>query len=162
MQRAIDRWGALRRGVFSPANIHARVDEWAALLNEAQARNYKRWPIMGRDIHPNYYVGSSYPDEINWMKQWIRKRIAWIDSQFVAPPEVSRAANSDPLALQASRGKIFYTLDGSDPRLSGGAVNPNARVYKDPIPAGEAARLFARAKNNNGWSAPFIGTTGAK
>ena len=58
----------------------------AAQLNEAQARNFVRWKIMGRHVNPNYYVGNSYADEINWMKSWTKQRIAWIDSQFPAAP----------------------------------------------------------------------------
>ncbi|HYV29969.1 MAG TPA: CotH kinase family protein, partial [Candidatus Binatia bacterium] len=59
-QRAIDRWGALRRTVFAPSNLLARVDELAAYLNESQARNFRRWPILGRRINPNDFVGSTY------------------------------------------------------------------------------------------------------
>jgi hypothetical protein len=35
----------------------------------------------------------------------------------------------DLLTMTASTGTIYYTLDGSDPRLPGGAVNPNAYVF---------------------------------
>src|ERR1043166_5225877 len=85
-QRYIDRWGSLRTNVFAASNICARVDEWAGLLEEAQARNFKRWPILGRNVHPNWFVGHTYEEEIEWMKQWIRARIAWIDRQFLAAP----------------------------------------------------------------------------
>jgi hypothetical protein len=35
----------------------------------------------------------------------------------------------DLLTMTASTGTIYYTLDGSDPRLPGGATNPNAYVF---------------------------------
>src|SRR5262249_44893006 len=122
-QRYIDRWGELRGNLFAPSNLLARVDEMAAELNQAQARNFQRWPIMGKLIKPSYFVGNSYEAEVNWMKQWIRRRIAWIDSQFPAPPVFSRArasAGGGTLTIRASGGKVYYTLDGTDPRLSGG------------------------------------------
>ena len=33
------------------------------------------------------------------------------------------------LTMSAPAGTIFYTLDGSDPREVGGAVNPTALMY---------------------------------
>jgi hypothetical protein len=88
-QRRIDRWGELRKTHFDPAKILARIDELAALLNEAQVRNYQRWPILGQSVNPNWYVGDTYAEEIKWMKQWIQRRIVWIDSQFVPAPSMT-------------------------------------------------------------------------
>jgi len=154
-QKSIDRWGELRRTVFSPSKILARVDEMAAQLQEAQTRNFRRWPVLGRRINPNDFVGNSYEEEIRWMKQWIQKRIAWIDGQFITPPALSEANGAT--SLRAGAGKIYYTLDGSDPRLPGGAVSPKAKVFSSPIPAGDAAKLFARVQHRSGWSCPTMG-----
>jgi hypothetical protein len=157
MQRCIDRWGDLRRNVFAPSNILARVDQMAAQLREGQARNFRRWPILGRNINPNYFVGDTYEEEINWMKKWIQRRIAWIDNQFPAPPQLSRPEGpierGTTITLRGG-GKIYYTLDGTDPRLRGGAVSPKARAYSGPIKLQENASLFARAHQGNGWSSP--------
>jgi hypothetical protein len=161
-QRTIDRWGDLRRDVFSLSNIFRRIDEIAAQLNEAQTRNFQRWPIMGRDVWPNSYVGDTYQQEVNWMKQWIQRRLAWIDSQL--PPAPTRAANEkntktgDTIALRSSRGTIYYTLDGTDPRQPGGTVSPAAQPYKAPIPVSGNTKVFARSSQNGSWSAPFRST----
>jgi len=151
-QRAIDRWGELRRTVFAPANVLARVDELAAFLNEAQTRNFRRWPILGRRINPNDFVGNTYQEEISWMKQWIQHRIAWIDSQFASPPVLARSNGA--VTLRAPAGKIYYTLDGTDPRLPGGAISPKASVYAAPLRPGETSSLVARAYYRGGWSSP--------
>ncbi len=52
-------------------------------------------------------------------------------------------------------GDIIYTTDGSDPRLMGGAVNPEAKVYvtAEPIVLTEATTVHARVKNGDDWSA---------
>ena len=154
-QRHIDRWAELRRDVFSTRKILARVDELAALLGEAQARNFRRWPIMGRRVNPNDYVGNTYEDEVKWMKQWIQKRLAWIDGQFIPPPSLTEANGS--VALSASSGKIYYTLDGSDPRLPGGGVAPQARLYSAPITLHADARVVARVAQDGLWSWPAAG-----
>ena len=52
-------------------------------------------------------------------------------------------------------GKVFYTLDGSDQRLSGGAVSPKALEYKDPVMLPPGTQFCARVRSDEGlWSAP--------
>jgi hypothetical protein len=54
-------------------------------------------------------------------------------------------------------GKIYYTLDGSDPRLSGGAISPKANEYKEAIPFKPDLRVMARVRSAYGlWSAPVV------
>ncbi len=159
-QKYIDRWGALRTNIFAASNILARVDDWAGLLNVAQERNFRRWPILGRSVNPNYFVGQTYDEEVRWMKEWIRARIAWIDRQFVAAPSFSLKEvakdSGKALALRSRTGKIYYTLDGTDPRLPGGGVSATAKVYSAPIPGEGRARLFARANEDGRWSSPTV------
>ena len=50
-------------------------------------------------------------------------------------------------------GEIYYTLNGSDPRLIGGALSPSAQLYTSPIPISGNAYLRARVKNSTNWSA---------
>lgn len=42
--------------------------------------------------------------------------------------------------------RIYYTLDGTDPRLPGGGVSPKARLYDSPLAPAKNAHLFARAQ----------------
>ena len=127
----------------------------AASLNEAQARNFQRWPILGQAINPNWYAGDTYADEVKWMKEWIAARLAWIDRQFVQPPTFKPEAGGK-IALAAPQGRILFTLDGSDPRESGGAVSSKARTYESPISSSPRTMVFARAFHNNRWSGPTL------
>jgi hypothetical protein len=55
-----------------------------------------------------------------------------------------------------SGGTLYYTLDGTDPRLSGGGINPNALIYSPAsgIPLSATTRVQARARSAAGvWSA---------
>ncbi|HAM71941.1 MAG TPA: hypothetical protein DCM86_09895 [Verrucomicrobiales bacterium] len=79
-----ERWWELRKGPLKTEAVLQRVDAMAAELNEAQARNFRRWQILGQWVHPNAFVGSSYAEEVDWMKKWIRHRLAWIDGQVPA------------------------------------------------------------------------------
>ena len=155
--RYADRWYELRRGPLATSRLLGDIDATAALLNESQARNYVRWPILGTYVWPNWYIGATYTDEVAWMRQWLADRLAWIDSQFPAPPAFSHAGGEVPAGLNvsitASAGTIYYTLDGSDPRLTGGAVSPAALTYSGPLVIEQQTVVRTRALNSGVWSA---------
>ncbi len=49
---------------------------------------------------------------------------------------------------------VYYTLDGSDPRSTGGTINPLARLYTAPVALAAAGVIKARRQGTNGeWSA---------
>jgi len=151
-QQYVDRFAELRKTVLATTHFLARIDQMAALLQEAQARNYKRWPILGMNVYPNAYVGSTYADEVKWLKDWIQARLEWMEKQFVAAPMLSTA--NGRLTAAAPAGKVFFTLDGSDPRAPGGEISPKAAAYDAAVPLKPDARVFARARVENRWSAP--------
>jgi hypothetical protein len=79
VKKLINRWIELRVKELSNQRITFVTDSLTNLISEAQERNYMRWPIMGVKVWPNYYVGSNYNMEVNWMKDWIDKRLTFID-----------------------------------------------------------------------------------
>jgi len=164
-QKIIDRWSVLRTNIFATANVLARVDELAALLTEAAARDFQKWPRLGTYVWPNpsfYASPTTYQGVIGAMKSWIQGRFAWIDSQFLRCPTFNVNGSPVPagfsLAMSAPAGTIYHTLDGTDPRLPGGALSPSASAYGVPIPLSANARVFARTKNGNKWSGPTVAT----
>ena len=152
-QKYVDRWTELRATAFAASNLLGRVDAIATLLHEAQARNFERWPILGSAINPNWYAGDTYEEEVKWMKEWMANRLAWIDKQFLALPSAAQA--NGKLSLAAPKGKILYTLDGTDPRAQGGTVSGQALTYDSPIALPPGKTLSARALHNNHWSGPL-------
>ena len=158
MQRCVDRWGQLRTNEFSTARIHKRIDQLAAELQEAQARNFDRWGIMGQRVHANSYVGRTYRDEVNWMKRWIKERLTWIDSQLLPAPRPSiqqaDGGHHPTVVLEGSSGTIYYTLDGTDPREPGGGVSSKAKSYSGPISVRSDTQIFARSFQSQAWSSP--------
>jgi hypothetical protein len=116
-QKYIDRWYALRQGPFSTASLNATIDGMANEIREAQVRNQQRWPGQG----PRF---GGFQGEIDHMKQWLKTRCEWVDSQFVAPPKIVpegghvQAGSVVTLTTSTPGGVLYYTLDGSDPRPS--------------------------------------------
>jgi hypothetical protein len=159
-QKWIDRWQELRETVFSDSNLADVVLSHSAELDESQARNAIRWSAM----EPN---GGIYADEglegweaeISNLKNWLQRRAAWIDDQFVSPPTIAIQPQGNSGQQQVSitypSGSIYYTLDGSDPRASGGGISPAALLYTEPFEIGGGVHVNARAFDSFGHAAQF-------
>jgi len=159
LQRYIDRWAELRTTVFATSNVLARIDRLTGELKEAQARNFQRWPILGKRIHISKYVGATYQDEVDWMRNWMAGRLAWIDSQDFPPPAMhvakNRLSGTNEIRLACLVGKIYYATNGTDPRLRGGQPSPDAFEYRSPVQLPHQTPFTARIRSDEGlWSAP--------
>jgi len=78
----IERWKTLRETTFSITNIHQKIDAQATLLNESQARNQARWNNIGQWVWPNDFVGTTYQEEVNFLKDWFTERVLWLDTNM--------------------------------------------------------------------------------
>ncbi len=52
-----------------------------------------------------------------------------------------------------SRFPVYYTTDGSDPRLPGGAISPAAQRYATPLRISRETEVLSRVLGEDGWSA---------
>ena len=57
------------------------------------------------------------------------------------------------LEMSATRGDVYYTLDGSDPRLIGGKVSPVANKYTEPVRLDKTYVVKTRVLFEGEWSA---------
>jgi hypothetical protein len=81
-QQMAARWSTLRAGELSTARVFGLIDSMASVLTEARQRNFLRWSVLGTYIWPNVYVGPTYEDEIQYLKNWITARFAWMDKEL--------------------------------------------------------------------------------
>ena len=79
-QKLNTRWDELRAGPFATETILQYVDDQVAELDDAQQRNFERWPVLGEYVWPNYYVGNTFEQEVTWLKSWITDRLEWLDT----------------------------------------------------------------------------------
>jgi hypothetical protein len=70
-----ERFKALLNGEFSPDNLGRIVDAMAAQVGDAASRNFRRWP----ETPP---LDDSYAAEIALLKDFLRRRVAWIRIQL--------------------------------------------------------------------------------
>ena len=170
-QRWIDRWAEVRSQILTTSHINAVADGLSAQLTKAVPREVARWGF-----------GNSYRQEISSLKSWASKRLTFIDSNMLGAPVFSCnggvITQSLTLTISAStreaNSSILYTLDGTDPRLPGGAIFPLAlsNLNTATLTLTNNARVFARNWNpahhnltghgnppiSSPWSAPTIAT----
>jgi hypothetical protein len=77
------RWHQLRESVLSNNKLQNAIDSVVNYIDEAQQRNYERWPILGEYVWPNYdWEGNDYSDEVEFFESWLFKRLNWIDNNI--------------------------------------------------------------------------------
>jgi hypothetical protein len=170
--KTADRWFDLRETVFSNAKLLADIDRYAVLLEEAQVRNFARWDILGQGIDynpPGWRDRDTYQKEVDWLKTWLVDRLAWMDQamaeEHASMPPVfylngighnndGTVQSGNTLSISASGDQIYYTLDGSDPRLHhDNGISPNAQEYIAPMTLTESVTVKARTLSGKAWSA---------
>ena len=79
-----NRWNSLRGSVFSDSFVLAKIDGYIDTLTKAGSidANFMKWPILGTYVWPNNFVGNSYFEEKNYLKDWISDRLTWLDSNI--------------------------------------------------------------------------------
>ena len=79
-----DKWQSYRSNNLSNLNIESQIDSYVEYLNTNNVviENFYKWPILGRYVWPNYFIGATYESEINYLKGWINQRLNWLDGQI--------------------------------------------------------------------------------
>ena len=130
---------------------------------EAEPRERTRWrryPRSGVQSTNGYtfdFGRREYDSELRFKRQWFSDRLSFIDTNLLSRPVFSHAGGEVPgrlvLKISAAPGSsIYYTLDGTDPRATGGPTNAippslSALEYTGPIVIDADTRLVARAYN---------------
>lgn len=74
------RWNQLKADkIFT---LMAYIDQQANYLSNSQKENYLRWDMLSTYIAPNQVVTGSYKGEVDYFKDWIQRRINWIDAEL--------------------------------------------------------------------------------
>ncbi len=165
-QKYIDRWQELRTGPFGRPALEALIDSLnAEITSEAITRDLARWNQPKRAwtrpfaAPENNTIAASQAAEVQRLKDYLRQRAGFMDSQWVDPVTASAPsgflAAGTTVTLTGPAGvPVYYTLDGSDPRPSGGAA-PGAgpMLYTGPVAINANTRLRARAYDSTNTTA---------
>jgi hypothetical protein len=153
-------------GILTPDSLIARYQEIADRVEQVMVAESARWGDMNSPT-PTPIVLSDWEAERDWLlNTYLPQRSAIVMDEMreygfypdTDAPTFSQHGGYVPsgfdLTLSAPEGTIYYTLDGSDPRLVGGAINGGAFEYTGtPIEISGAVTVKARALNGGEWSA---------
>jgi hypothetical protein len=166
-QRYLDRYQELRADQWSTNRLFALVDSFANQVRAAQPREVSRWRGRGNsDTTPrtgvvtsynysyDFGAAGTYQVEVDFQKRWLADRLDFMDTNFLARPVLSHSGGAISngftltIAGPAKPGsRVYYTLDGSDPRAPGGGLAAGARAYAGSLVLTNNARVVARARN---------------
>mgnify|MGYP003572964777 CR=1 FL=1 len=76
------RWNEQRTSTLSNDHMYDIIDSISTYLGPALERNFERWDILGQYVWPNYFVGDTYEEEIDYLKGFIEDRMSWIDNNL--------------------------------------------------------------------------------
>ncbi len=130
------------QGALTPARNAARLNERCNQIQRAFYAESARW---------NYLSPAEWANRRAYtLNTWLPTRTAqalseWRRAGFYPPldaPTVNQQGGLVSTNFQVSftgpgSGTIYYTINGDDPRLPGGAVNPKARVFSSNGGVGE-------------------------
>ena len=129
------RWGDWRTGT-----AYTRDEYW---ITERERLLNQYFPVRSDPLLDQYRAADLYPDV---------EAAAY--SVNAAPRHGGVIVSGDELTIDAPAGTIYYTLDGTDPRMPGGTVFPAAMVFDvDPILLTETTTVLARVLDGGEWSA---------
>lgn len=143
MQTYIDQWQNLRRSAWTNAAMTALVDAQVAEITSTVAAR-------------SGLTASAWATNVATMKTWMTTRADAIDALYTAPPVLGHPGGNVPagfsLTMSAPAGTIYFTTDGTDPRLRGGSVNATATAYTTPLAITVPTTVKVRVLNGTAWS----------
>lgn len=149
------RWGdSGNSGLTAPSGeLHLRFSNYTAPSGTV----YQSWNSERLRILNTILQGTPNRTTQGLVQLKLRNLYPSIDAPVYAQHGGSVAANyglviSNPNAGAA--GTVYFTLDGSDPRLEGGAISPAAIIYTStPVVLSASKTVNARVLNGSTWSA---------
>ena len=76
------RWEELRQGPLKTSTINNFIDSVANHIQTARIRNFQRWPIIGVYVNWNGFVGNTYQEDLDYLKNYIEQRSLWMDANM--------------------------------------------------------------------------------
>ncbi len=80
-----ERWNDLRLNILSDDSLMDLINSYYSFLNnetDIVKRNFDKWKIFGIYIWPNSFIGNSYYEEVDFLKNWIKNRTSWLDESI--------------------------------------------------------------------------------
>lgn len=161
-------------GVLTVDNVVDRWEARSSQITDAIVGESARWGDYRRDVENT--LGGQPQVLLERDVQWVTERNRLLNEYFpyrgdvvleqyrnddlfpsIAAPELNQhggvVSRNLPIRLTADLGTIYFTTDGTDPRLPGGAVAPGASTFDASFTITGDTTVKARALHDGEWSA---------
>ncbi len=114
------RYSILRRGILHSDSIMEFIDSQTGYLGAAVDRNFKRWPVLTQYVWPNSGVRNTYSAEVFFLKDWISRRLDWMDTQWLVPVAAPGLTAHSGVQVWPNpfRGELHLTLPAGASRVT--------------------------------------------
>lgn len=58
------------------------ITDTAELLEESQQENFRRWNVLNKRVHLEYYLFNTYSEGVDYLKEYIKSRVAFLTGEF--------------------------------------------------------------------------------
>ena len=163
-------------GVLTPESVASLLNKRVAKLHLAVIGESARWgnphstnwappSRVGSGNRPRTLDDDWQPEVDRWFNEYIPERSRVVVDQLwkhglIPDLESARLAKRGgvieqgfELEMSAAQGEVYYTLDGSDPRLIGGEISPVAEKYSHPVRLDKTRVVKVRVLFGDEWSA---------
>ncbi len=157
-EKATERWDILNDHIRNA--IVAESARWGDTMQEPPSRRNVEWQNEVNRIRNLMATGTA--NGSGSLDNGIIFRNAMRSQSYypaIDPPVFGQNGGGIPegyllsLSNPNGAGAIYFTLDGSDPRVSGGNPGSTAIVYSGAFPVGYSLGVKARVRNGDVWSA---------
>ncbi len=80
------RWEELRQSTLATTVLMNRIDEMVNEISPSVEENFTRWNILDEYVWPNYFVGETHQEEVDYLKDWLTDRLTWMDQNMLGNP----------------------------------------------------------------------------
>ena len=163
-------------GVLTPESVASLLNKRVAKLHLAVIGESARWgnphssnwappSRAGSGNRPRTLDDDWQPEVDRWFNEYIPERSRVVVDQLwkhglIPDLKSARLAKRGgvieqgfELEMSAAQGEVYYTLDGSDPRLIGGEISPAAEKYSHPVRLDKTHVVKVRVLFGDEWSA---------
>lgn len=77
-----NRWNFLRKNILLNQHIESIIDSEISKIRIPYKRHSQKWIIEGTNLSPNQFNGKTFNDDVLYLKDWIEKRIDWLDKNI--------------------------------------------------------------------------------
>jgi len=114
------RWQELRGSILDTAYLFHYIDSVATWMNESQQRHYAYWGHMGAATGTPEVEAprQSYQEEIDSLKSWIVRRLAWMDANMFGNPGNCNLASVNDVNSHSDAATVYPNPFSSDVTVS--------------------------------------------